>query len=566
MMLKRFLLIVTILILSLPSLAVVNMRNGSYNEKWVDFIEPNQGVDLRIERYYSSRSLFPGLFGFGWCSEYETRLVITSDGILNLVECGGGLEVTYYPEKFEKGGSEKTIQKIIADYKTKNKNMSSGDVTNLRTQLKSNTKMRFEYANKLNLIDGAEIRKSKNSFFSKTKGFEKITFDGQLYRRNRKDGSFQIFNRSGQLVQIGKTSGLSLLINYKNNKISSIVDKPKGRRLQLTYGNNGHLFKVSNGQGLTAQYTFEGENLVEVKNMWSKTYKFSYDTHHNMTRVDFPDKTSMRMTYNIANDWIASYTNRKGCREEFNFILSEDDPQNHYKGTFNRKCPKQAKTKGYHEFWYRNYTYSRDKYLYHVYETYQKNLKDVYFHPYLGQPVSIKENNLYLSFVYLLNGLINKREQKLFTKQNEIFKWDKTSFTYERKSFRVASTQQVFLNKLGQKTNSRNLVYSYDPKGRLSKVTDEKRNFLKVSYDSNGNIDILENNKKEKVQLTYKVGVEKPVEVEHLKKGKVLLTYDAQGNVEKVEAAGGRGLATSIVEKFLEMIQFLGPMGENLKI
>lgn len=572
----KLILIIFISIFSSQGLALVNLRNGSYNEKWVDYIDPDSGSVLSVERFYSSRSLFIGLFGFGWCSSLETQLNITSDGIINLTECGGGLDVTYYPKDFDQKNPDDTINKIIADYKKSHKAASSTDIANLKIQLKSNTKLRFEYANKLGLVNINKIKKKKNVFLAKSRGVEKIDYDGKFYTRKKDDGSLEKFDGSGKLVQHTTAHGQSVRLKYKGRHLSYIVDN-KGRRLTFSYSPEGRLKKVSNGRGLTVQYHFQGENLVEVTNMWSKTYKYIYDNSHNLIEVKFPDKTNMKMTYDKGKDWIKSYTNRKGCRENFDFILSKNDPQNNYTGTFSRQCKKGISMKGYHEFWYQNYTFSKDKYLHRVYEEYNtqttkpqasadKHFKNIYFHPYLGKPVSIQEDKKYRGLSYFLNGLISKREDKLYTKNKELVDWQKISFKYNYTNLNVVETLQSSLNKLGKITSTDKTKFSYDNKNHLSKASKSNNQFVKIAYDDQGNIDTLTDQNNNVIKLTYKVGTEKPIEIEQVAAGKVFITYNDDGEIESVDSKGQRNIATSVIEKFIAMISFLGPLGEDLKI
>src|SRR5262245_39882284 len=80
--------------------AVVDMKNSSYADVWHDATFPGVGYPLKVQRNYHSRSVFSGIFGFGWCSDFETSVEKTPEGRLKLLECGAGQEVTYTPEKF----------------------------------------------------------------------------------------------------------------------------------------------------------------------------------------------------------------------------------------------------------------------------------------------------------------------------------------------------------------------------------------------------------------------------------------------------------------------------------
>ena len=97
----RLFLLCFLFFMFFESQAVVNMRNGSYTESWVDFVDPQNGYEIKIQRFYSSRSLFDGLFGYGWCSDIETKLDILSNGTIDLTECGGGMKASYYPLSFD---------------------------------------------------------------------------------------------------------------------------------------------------------------------------------------------------------------------------------------------------------------------------------------------------------------------------------------------------------------------------------------------------------------------------------------------------------------------------------
>jgi hypothetical protein len=83
---------VSIIFASLFANAIVDMKNANYSNTWVDIEIPGSGYELKISRTYNSRSLINGIFGFGWCSDFETRLEKTAEGNLKLVElwCGPG--------------------------------------------------------------------------------------------------------------------------------------------------------------------------------------------------------------------------------------------------------------------------------------------------------------------------------------------------------------------------------------------------------------------------------------------------------------------------------------------
>ena len=73
-------IVITLFMLTLyplSSWAVVDMKNANFADTWFDLIAPGTGFDLRVTRTYNSRSVFNGIFGYGWCSNLETSLNIT---------------------------------------------------------------------------------------------------------------------------------------------------------------------------------------------------------------------------------------------------------------------------------------------------------------------------------------------------------------------------------------------------------------------------------------------------------------------------------------------------------
>ena len=109
-----FPVVMAVLTLATPvvSHALVDMKNSNYTDQWVDINLSGSGYALRVNRAYNSRSVFNGIFGFGWCSDFETVLERLPEGRLKLTECGAGQEVFYTPGKYD----AKAFDKLIADY------------------------------------------------------------------------------------------------------------------------------------------------------------------------------------------------------------------------------------------------------------------------------------------------------------------------------------------------------------------------------------------------------------------------------------------------------------------
>ena len=562
---KLFLIYLPFLIFSHYSFAFVDMKNASYGEKWVDIIESGPGYNMKIERYYSSRSLFIGLFGFGWCSELETSLEPRTDGSVLLTECGGGLEITYYPEKFDKRSPSHTIDKIINYVRKSKRKLDRSYLKKLRSQLLTDTKQRFELAKQFHLVSMKELKNKPNSFISKSRGLEKISFNGSEYSRVNSKGSIEKFNKSGKLVRIIDRMGNSVKIGYKGPKLVSMTDN-SGRRLTFSYGKDGLLKRIFDGKALDVEYSFSNNNLTRVRNAWKNTYTYEYDKNHNMTKVTFPDSSFIALTYDIANDWVKSYTDRRKCREEFEFLLSRDDPKNHYWSTSIKKCAEKITTQGRFEFWHRKYAHGGGKYLERAFEQTSQTYKDTFFHPYLGKPISRKEKKSKTTFGYFGSGLLKKKEIKVFDKAQAIDEWFTLSFQYNNKFRKISEAVRTILNKQGKPLSSTKTFFNYNKKGLLTKTSRSSGLFINIEYDSRGRISQLIDHKKSKIRISYDPATDRPIRLVQARVGEVKIAYDSNGNVETVKSPKGRSIASSVIQNFLDFIEMIGPAAEELRI
>ena len=89
--------LVAMLMASMAS-AGVNLKNGNFYISYTDIVVPVGGKKLEITRTYNSKSTEVGWFGFGWGSEFETRLEVSDDGGIVIHEHGSGAKTRFTPK------------------------------------------------------------------------------------------------------------------------------------------------------------------------------------------------------------------------------------------------------------------------------------------------------------------------------------------------------------------------------------------------------------------------------------------------------------------------------------
>ncbi|MBL7557690.1 MAG: hypothetical protein JNM24_17810 [Bdellovibrionaceae bacterium] len=118
----KFILSLFLLATSFSAFAIVDMKNANYSNTWTDLELNSSGYDLKVVRTYNSRSLFSGMFGFGWCFEFETSLQVMPEGTIKIKECGSGTEILYAPREISQKDVNSSISQIITKMKADVKN------------------------------------------------------------------------------------------------------------------------------------------------------------------------------------------------------------------------------------------------------------------------------------------------------------------------------------------------------------------------------------------------------------------------------------------------------------
>ena len=129
--------------LPLTILAIIDTRSAGYTKVQEDFRASGSGFELKVERAYNSRSLYNGIFGYGWCSNFETRLDTLPGNIIRGVECGGGMEIIYRP-KNQGLNIVKQVSSILAEVK-KRKKVDKNTLAALEKDLKQSQTLRNDF-------------------------------------------------------------------------------------------------------------------------------------------------------------------------------------------------------------------------------------------------------------------------------------------------------------------------------------------------------------------------------------------------------------------------------------
>ncbi|WP_413585951.1 DUF6531 domain-containing protein [Bdellovibrio sp. HCB274] len=547
---KKALIAVAVLF-SAQAYALVDMKNANYSNTWIDMDVPGTGYDLKIVRTYNSRSLFNGMFGFGWCSDFETSMEVNAEGNIKVKECGGGMEVTFSPREVSRADIDNTITQIVNKMKAEKKvGVTDSYLASLRTQLVEDDSTRTELARKYGVIVPV---KEGTKFFANGREVENFTFNKTFYTRNLPDGSAQRFNLTGGLTHIYDKNGNFLKFEYEKNQLTKIEDN-NGRRLAFKYYQNKKVKSITGPNGLNVDYKFANlDDLASVKNAWNKTYSYEYDDLHNLTKATWPDKTFIAVKYDKKNDWVTSFSNRDKCLETYKYEFSQNDPENHYWSSVKKVCGKDVVADDKYEFWHRQRP-DGQHYLQRVMTTINGNVTDISYHEVFGKPTGIRRNSERISYEYYPDGLVKVKATPA----------TRMAFEYDPKIKKVTQVSTTFFNQKGQKVTAKATQFKYDGKGNLNYAQNSDGQKISMTYDNRGRIATITDQAKKVVKIEYEDRYGKPSIVTRPGLGTIQVSYKPNGEINKVDSKEGPSVAMQVASTFNNLLDIIAPATAEL--
>lgn len=547
-----------LLFISINAFAIVDMKSANYSDSWTDITVPGIGYDLRVNRTYNSRSLFNGMFGFGWCSDYETKIEVTTESNLRLTECGGGMEITYTPKNFNPSKIDGTVHQIIAEVKRRRPDLKAEYVASLEKELKTNDFMREEFGRRMNIKGKIE---DGVAYLANGREAENITVAKGVYKRTLADGTYQLFDAAnGRLTAMFDKNQNSLKLVWDKDYLQSVQDN-LGRKLNFKFNNiTKKVSEIVGPNGLVAKYTIKGDDLVEALDSRGQKFRYVYDDVHNLTRIDLPENKYKALTYNKDKDWVISFRNTKGCVENYDYQVSKDDPKNHFWSNVVKKCNDKVTNQSKYEFFHRMRPDNSGVYLYRVRTEINSSVTDIVYHEVFGKPISILKDNDKTEYSYFENGFVKTKKEPgrmmAFEYKNSCNKVSQVTLTlFENEGDRKPSASK---NDKVAKTVRTKFVYEAR-KCNLLTAENSDGQTVALKYDPQGRIAEIEDQTKKIVEIKYEGKFGKPSVVTRQGLGTIQVTYKPDGEIAKVESKEGPTVAVQVASIFNNLLDIIAP-------
>ncbi|MBC7715269.1 MAG: RHS repeat protein [Rhizobacter sp.] len=543
MNLKKSLMTLTLL-LPMVAFGGVNLKNGNFYITYTDIIVPGGDHDLEVTRTYNSKSTDNGWFGFGWGSLYETKLMVSADGSVVVMENGSGAQTRFIPK--ESINVESASKKIVEAMKKKEP-MSDVAVQSLLKRLNNDAELRQFYSKKYNvetkLADGTIL-------YSNDRGIQTISKEKTGYKRTNSDGKTDYFDNDGKLSKISDKNGYSILFEYKGEVLTSIKDT-QAKQILLDWYPDGKIKGASYSGEKKTSYAYDTKgNLTTSTDVLGNVYKYDYDANHNLTQINYADASKMQVKYD-KNSFATEVVERNGESTKYKYENNPKNPDFHYWTTVTKKTLDAPETNSRYEYEIKTKP-DGQQYTYRIATEVDGIKTETIYSECCSLPLKITRGKDVTTFEYNAKGLLTKKTST---------RGEYVELAYDDK-----------INKITKVVNNDGwTTFQYDKIGNLAKAINSSGKSVLLIYDRLGKItkmiDQEKDDAKSRRTLSFKYNsLGKPVEIEMENVGIINVAYDNYGEIKKVESKAGAKMALQVTQAFQSLLSIVKPAGVNLNM
>lgn len=521
--------------------AGVNLKNGNFYISYTDIVVPGGGKKLEITRTYNSKSTEVGWFGFGWGSEFETKLELSADGSVIIHEHGSGAKTRFTPKTQIDAVA---ASKRIVDEMRKKTSLTETAAADLIKKLSQNAELRHTYAQNF----GVQTTIATGSvLYSNDRGPQVLEAMKEGFKRTHSDGKIDFFNKEGQLAKIADKSGYFIDFMYKDGLLNSIKDS-QAKQIFFSWYPGGLVKELWSAGDKKALYKYQDNDLVYTQDVGENVYEFAYDRSHNLTQISYGDKTKLKVDYDPKTFFVTGVVDRNGEATKYQYGADQAKPDDHY-WTIVTKPGFDGKPVANRYEYEIKAKQDGSRYTYRIL-TDINGIRTETFYADNSLPIKIARGSHVTNFEYNPQGLLVKKTSS---------KGDFVNIEYDDKIKKISKVVN----------NEGTTKFEYDPKGNLTRASNDKGKVVFLIYDSKGKISKMvdQESATNRRTLAFKYNaLGKPVEIEMEKVGKINVAYDNYGEIKKVESSAGHKMALQVTQAFQNLLNIVKPAGVNLNM
>ncbi len=536
-----------------PVLANVKLENGNFFVGFTDATAPG-GLEMAVERVYNSKTDFRGMFGSGWGTTDEAFITIRDDGSVIVHEYGGGAENVFEPTASNRRPLPDIEDQIMAAAER------SGMFADQRAKDAYRATLDEHHAEEWTKLQSAGLLPVPHlppgaSFVSGRFSHQTVTRTADGYVRRLDDGKVETFDLDGHMRKLADANGNFITFAYDaRGRLSTMTDN-FGHIFTFVINDAGLVTRLTDWRGKTATYDYRGTDLVRSTDVDGNTFRYQYDAarRHNMTQIAYGDGTTREIAYYpIAQSedvrrvkepdgtvTTYRYKTAKGNPERRDVFVTVTDPAQH--------PPTRANS---------TYTYfirrdaAGDTHTERIVTVIDGEKTDTRYDSN-GYPVAITNGGDTTRFEYDAQGHVTMKQTSEIT----------TRMTYDRGKVATVSETPAHASQ-----PSLSASYTYDERLNLIGAKDSKNHDLVLAYDDNGRIkQISDRAAGTMLDFTYNAW-SKPATITLEGTGTITVTYDNNGEIQKVDSAAGREISLRVTALFQELLEVVRPAGVSLSM
>lgn len=533
--------------------ASVSLKNGNFFVGYTDILYSG-GFEPKVERVYNSKTIYQGIFGYGWGNEYEVYLTVSADGSVVVHEYGGGAENRFTPSDLKSEDLQKAVDQIVDAARKEGLLGSADQLASYKKRLTENAIFRNEEWEKFR-VQGkvqAHVLKPGTTLQSNLFSYQKITKVADGYTRIFDNGKVEKFSEEGKLVRVSDKNNNFIELSYgKDHRLEKLKDN-FNRRMVFNFNTQGLVGSVEGENSKKAEFKYDNHNdLVWSKDVEGNVYSYKYDRNHNMIEIGYSDQTTMQMSYYGQENRLSikSMKDRDGTLNEYQY---QNDPSDsgHYSVTVKMKASdgKMLSESKYEYFMKRKA--DGQEWQYKLITVLDGDRTETIYNECCGLPLLIKHGTEETSFEYDTKGHVTRK----------ITPSEVTELNYD---VGVGKVSKVMRYPKFDKKQSNWSEFKYDTKGNLIFAKNSDNKGVKLFYDANGRIKTMVDQNQRQINFKYNEN-SKPIEITDPKLGTITVSYSNSGEIKKVESTAGRKIALQVTSAFQNLLDIIRPAGVNL--
>jgi YD repeat-containing protein len=512
--------------------AVADPKNGNLSIRIIDANSESSGYDLRVVRIFNSTAKYIGMFGNGFCSDYETRLFELPEGNVAIVECGAGQALLYG----SLGALDKRVVDAVATWK-RELSISAQEATNLLVDFST----RIDFAKRRNLPakDAAGIR-----LYSNGRGPGYLNKKDGGYTLTEPNGSFVEYGAEGHILAMTDGNGNSLTFRYTTGRLTAVTSN-SGQRVEFFYNDQGFVREAKGSWG-SVFYEYDREGRILKVERGNATQKYTYSNSGSLAGIVHSNDWKAR--FNLVGGKVDEIQVSDGCTDSF--VYPSESANGTYKVIQNRACPAGAEqsSRTVYEYWVELNESATRRILKHSTVTSIDKIVRVTYHPVFQQPTEVVVNNATTTYSYNSKGLVSR----VLTKGRE------NIFEYDSNCQKPSSSTTMFRGSSAA-SPAKISKFFYDDKCNLS-VAETPDHKINLKYDRKGRIAIANDSVRGKtILISYDEKFGKPSLVEALSVGKLHISYNPDGSIGKVDSPEGPSVSMQVASTFNNLLDAVAP-------